>query len=121
MPVSNSSMSTRQTGFHRKPNGIIKPASTDEFDKLLSMNVPHIHEGIFFSLDYESFVACRKVSRKWSELLSTEPFQRRETELKRAWTDESRLRRCSRDGDVERVRELLAAGIFIYMMFTSTK
>ena len=66
-------------------------APSAEFDRLLlSKNVPHIHEGIFFSLDYESFVACRKVSRKWSELLSTEPFQRRETELKRAWTDESR-------------------------------
>ena len=76
----------------------------------LDSSIPY-HEGIFFPLDYESFVACRKVSRKWSALLSTKPFQRREAELKRKWTDESRLRRCSRDGDVQGVRQLLAAGI----------
>ena len=74
MPVSNSS-SRKPTIPHKKQKGS-NSTTQDEFDKLLSKNVPHIHEGIFFSLDYESFVACRKVSRKWEELLSSEPFQR---------------------------------------------
>ena len=74
MPVSNIA-SRKATETHKKQKGT-RSTRQDEFDKLLSKNVPHIHEGIFFSLDYESFVACRKVSRKWEELLSSEPFKR---------------------------------------------
>ena len=74
MPVSD--IASRKATEARKKQKGSNSTSQDEFDKLLSKNVPHIHEGIFFSLDYESFVACRKVSRKWEELLSSEPFQR---------------------------------------------
>ena len=75
MPLSNSSTRKPKTEHHKKkPKGIIgsgmksAAAPSADFDRLLlSKNVPHIHEGIFFSLDYESFVACRKVSGKWSQ------------------------------------------------------
>ena len=75
MPVSNNA-SRKATESSKRQKGIAQSIKENEFDRLLSKNVPHIHEGIFFSLDYESFVACRKVSRKWEELLSSEPFQR---------------------------------------------
>ena len=35
------------------------------FDKLFVMNVPHILEKIFLSLDYESFKKCHDVSNTW--------------------------------------------------------
>ena len=44
------------------------------FDTLLSKNVPHILENIFFSLDYESFKTCHKVSTTWNELLTSLSF-----------------------------------------------
>ena len=72
--MSNSA-TRKPTECLKRPKGIsssIKPAPSDEFDKLLSKNVPHIHEGIFFSLDYESFVACRKVSRDQEPVSSSD-------------------------------------------------
>ena len=44
------------------------------FDKLFSMNVPHILEKIFFSLDYESYKKCLEVSYAWNELLKSEQY-----------------------------------------------
>ena len=46
------------------------------FDILFSRHVPHILEKIFFSLDYESFQACFRVKSAWSELLSSQPYQK---------------------------------------------
>ena len=51
------------------------------FDLLFSKNVPHIFEKIFFNLDYDSFTACRKVSKAWSELLSSKSFRKKEQDL----------------------------------------
>ena len=48
-----------------------------EFDRLLTLSVPHILEKIFFSLDYMSFAKCVRVCRSWNDLLATESFQRR--------------------------------------------
>ena len=46
------------------------------FDTLLSRNVPHILENIFFSMDYNSFKTCMKVNKTWRELLTTAPYQK---------------------------------------------
>ena len=48
-----------------------------EFDKLLSKVVPHIHEKIFFSMDYASFKNCLEVSVQWHEMLTSESFKRK--------------------------------------------
>ena len=45
-----------------------------EFDRLLTKRVPHIHEKIFFSLDYISFKNCMEVSSSWNNLLTSEHF-----------------------------------------------
>ena len=44
---------------------------------LFMRNVPHILEIILFSLDYESYYACFKVSKAWKELLTSDNFQRK--------------------------------------------
>ena len=51
--------------------------STDycAYDTLFTKSVVHIHEKIFFSLDYESFKNCLEVSKTWNELLTSESFQ----------------------------------------------
>ena len=46
------------------------------FDTLLTRNVPHILEKIFFSLDYKSFKKCQEVSTTWNQLLTSESFQK---------------------------------------------
>ena len=48
-----------------------------KFNILFTKSVPHILEKIFFSLDFDSFVACGKVSLAWEglfflEVVSTE-------------------------------------------------
>ena len=48
-----------------------------EFEKLLAKRVPHIHEKIFFSLDYKSFMKCVEVSKSWKDWLKSESFLRR--------------------------------------------
>ena len=52
-------------------------AAACEFDKLFTKTVPHIHEQIFFSMDYESFKKCLKVSKSWNNLLTSESFLKR--------------------------------------------
>ena len=42
---------------------------------LLTRNVPHILEKIFFSLDYKSFKNCKDVSMTWNQLLTSESFK----------------------------------------------
>ena len=48
-----------------------------EFDRLFSKRVPHIHEMIFFSMDYASFKNCLEVSMQWREMLTSESFKRK--------------------------------------------
>ena len=52
-------------------------AAECEFDRLFTKRVLHIHEKIFFSLDYESFKKCLEVSKSWNALLLSESFLRR--------------------------------------------
>ena len=42
------------------------------FDKLLSLNVPHIHEKIFLRLDLKSYKACMQVNSSWQKVLSSD-------------------------------------------------
>ena len=46
------------------------------FDLLFEKNVPHILEKIFLSIDYRSFLSCLKVSKRWTQLLTSESFKR---------------------------------------------
>ena len=53
----------------------IKIMDSCAFDILFKKSVPHILEKIFFSLDYESFKTCMKVSNSWNELLTSESWK----------------------------------------------
>ena len=69
-----------------------KSASPCEFDRLFTRDVPHILEGIFNLLDYDTFMTCRNVCKAWNELLSSEPYQKIAENLLRkkrgrAWLD----------------------------------
>ena len=83
---------------------------TCAFDKLFSMNVPHILERIFFSLDYHSFKICMHVSTTWSDLLMSEPCQNKAKSVFRTGIqkDNKRLWRAARSGNVCLVRQLLS-------------
>ena len=47
------------------------------FDKLLSLNVPHIHEKIFLLLDLKSYKACMQVNSAWQKVLSSDLMTRK--------------------------------------------
>ena len=47
------------------------------FGKVLTKNVPHIHEKILLSLDYETFKKCRGVCKTWDDVLNTESLQKK--------------------------------------------
>ena len=79
---------------------------------LLAKHVPHILERIFFSLDQESFDACREVCSSWNLLLESAPFQRRYDKMlvmKREL--EEQLIDSSTFGDVDVVGRLLSLGV----------
>ena len=83
-----------------------------DFNRLFSKSVPHILEKIFFSLDFDSFVACGKVTLAWEELHSSRLYQEKAYELWREKEEnEIRLFKASRNGDVEEVQRLLESGI----------
>ena len=83
------------------------------FDKLFSLNVLHILEMIFFSLDYEAYKSCLEVNKVWHDLLISEPFQRRGKLLfhDEILKDEKKLHSASREGNVHEVRKLLFTGM----------
>ena len=82
-------------------------------DALLSKNVPHILEKIFFSLDYKSFKTCFEVNRSWKGLLKSEDFQTKSKDVFKheIWQDEKKFLNASREGDVETVKRLLSLGL----------
>ena len=47
------------------------------FHMLFTKNVPHILEKILFTLDYESFKKCLRVSKNLNSLLNSESFQKK--------------------------------------------
>ena len=92
------------------PDIIMYPNS---IELLFMRNVPHILEIILFSLDYESYHACFKVSKAWKELLTSDNFQRKGKYVfgEDVSEDETKLWNASRDGVIEEVRRLLSYGI----------
>ena len=68
------------------------------FDKLSKMNVPHILEKIFFSLDLGSFLRCLEVSEGWKDLLISDAFKKRGRTVYRVKISEE-VRYASSDGN----------------------
>ena len=80
------------------------------FGTLFAKNVPHILEKIFFSLDYESYNTCLKVSKVWNKLLTSEPYKQKGRSLfhDNIWRDECRLHLATIDGDKAEFERLLS-------------
>ena len=78
------------------------------FDLLFARNVPHILEKIFFSLDYASFQTCFKVNRTWQQLLSSQFYQKKSSEmLIEKEKNEKKLWLASREGKIDDVKQRL--------------
>ena len=94
-----------------------------KFDILFTkICVPHIQEKIFFSLDYESFKTCLKVNSTWSELFTSESYQKKRKSVfhdeiledaRSFGKDEMKLWLAARHGDTVEVRKLLLR-TFVY-------
>ena len=74
-------------------------------------------ENIFFSLEYDSFMACKKVCKPWNALYSSEQYRQKELELfeehKKREEMEEKLRHYSSHGMAWRmavIKQLIAAG-----------
>ena len=85
------------------------------FDKLLGMNVPHILEKIFLSLDYKSFKKCHGVSNTWKVSLSESSIKKKAKsvycdELKEDLTELKLMWYC-RNGHVDDVIFLVSWGV----------
>ena len=82
-------------------------------DALLSKNVPHILEKIFFSLDYASFKECSQLSSKWNEILTSDSYQSKGKSVfhKDIRVEEEKLHAASGVGNAEEVRRLLSCGM----------
>ena len=87
--------------------------STCGFDKLLSKNIPHIFERIFFSLDYKSFKACSEINKSLKELLTSRYFRKRARSVfsTEVLEDENELMRASKEGNLKDVERLLYSGM----------
>ena len=83
------------------------------FETLLAMNVPHILEAIFFSLDYKSFKRCMDVCVAWNVLLKSKAFK---TKAKCNFThdirrDQEKLQYAASDGNINKVKKLVTSGL----------
>ena len=83
------------------------------FDKLFTINVPHILEKIFLSLDYKALKSCTKVNSAWNGFLKSESFQRRAKCVFREEIGDDQWQLCfaSMEGDVREVLHLLGIGL----------
>ena len=82
------------------------------FDKLFTTNVPHIHEKIFFTLNFQSFENCHKVCKAWSDILSTESFkQKAKKMLSENSEDNLKLRWASKEGNADELKRILSKGM----------
>ena len=81
-----------------------------EYDRLFAIRVLHIHEKIFFSLDYNSFKNCQEVSKSWHNLLTSESSQGWRKSVFRGAIQEE-LRTAIMTGQTEVVREMLSNGM----------
>ena len=83
------------------------------FDTLFTkLNVPHILENIFLSLDYDSFQACHKVNNAWKQHLSCDKYQIKSQEMfMEKKKNEEKLFEFSENGKVQEVEKILALGV----------
>ena len=83
------------------------------FDILLSKNVPHILENIFFALDYESYKTRLEVNSTWRELLTSERYRTRARTVFREdiLMDEKKLHIAAEYNNTDEARQLLASGM----------
>ena len=84
------------------------------FDTLFTMNVPHLLEKIFTSLDYESFKTCLQVSTEWKELLTSKPYLENAKSLYHGEIvrDEGNLWLAAKQGNIGKVQSL-SGSIFV--------
>ena len=74
------------------------------------MNVPHVLEMIFFSLDYKSYANCKKVGNMWRELLAFKSFQQNANSIyiQERVKNEKELMKCR---VAKKVQNLLSIGV----------
>lgn len=83
------------------------------FDTLFKMQVPHILEKIFLSLDYDSFKECMEVNSTWKALLKSESYLKKGKALFREEISEDvdQLFDASKLGRTDEVRSILSSGM----------
>ena len=83
------------------------------FDTLLSKNLPHILEKIFFSLDYESYKNCLEVSNDWKDVLTSDRYKIKGKSVfkEEIAKDEKKLGTAVKQDNRDEVRMLLASGM----------
>ena len=80
-----------------------------KFGILFAKNVPHILEKIFFSLDYEHYKTCLKVSSTWRDLLTSEFYVEKATSVfSGVIFPEEKLWQAAKEGNVWEVQILSA-------------
>ena len=77
------------------------------------MNVPHIFEIIFFSLDYESFKKCHKVCKAWEKRITSESFREKGQSVfkEEISEDEYKLWNMAVENNAKEVMALLSSGM----------
>ena len=85
---------------------------TCPFDRLFTINVPHVLEKIFLSLDYESLKNCLKVNAIWNKNLKATLQEKTKCMFsKEILEDELKLWYASSEGNVEEAKRLLSSGM----------
>ena len=79
------------------------------YSKLLSMKVPHIHEMIILSLDYETFKNCGGVCKTWDDLLASESLRKKVYSVYKEEMD-LELLTYAKEGQVDNMKRLLSKG-----------
>ena len=78
--------------------------------RLLTRNIPHIHEEILLYLDYDTFKSSKGVCKVWDELLESEAFIKKAKSVFKTEM-EMELLKYSREGDADKVMSLLSEGV----------
>ena len=78
--------------------------------EVLQGDIPHILEGIFLHLDYESLKTCFEVSKDWRKVLKSESFQKKAEDVfaMEITMDQEKLVTACGDGDIEMIKGLLS-------------
>ena len=93
---------------------ILNVENVSSFEVFFSNNLLHILEKIFFSLDYQSFKTCLRVSKVWQSLLRSDSFVEKgrtvfHNEILKDGLD---LQWAAKEGDRDKVVEILSTKMF---------